>query len=222
MGLLARPSRGPKLPDLECAALLSLPPPADCPGCIPCCLAGCSYGVTWLPMGVARCRVGRGGLAGGWIVRLPTGLAFGDGGMARPNLGAARPRLPGMAGRRRGAGEFMIGTDIGVDAGVGRAEEEETGWSWAAGSTPWDCEGAASAMVSSAGQGSVSRSIQTSELLMVLRWQGTFARLKVGTALRKKTLPTVKQVQSTNDHCRKKRRRKEGASQQRSDKSSAK
>lgn len=194
-------------------------------------------------MGVARCRVGRGGLAGGWIVRLPTGLAFGDGGMARPNLGAARPRLPGMAGRRRGAGEFMIGTDIGVDAGVGRAEEEETGCysgagrlvcvcpgdeecmkltSWAAGSTPWDCEGAASAMVSSAGQGSVSRSIQTSELLMVLRWQGTFARLKVGTALRKKTLPTVKQVQSTNDHCRKKRRRKEGASQQRSDKSSAK
>lgn len=207
MGLLARPSRGPKLPDLECAALLSLPPPADCPGCIPCCLAGCSYGVTWLPIGVARCRVGRGGLAGGWIVRLPTGLAFGDGGMARPNLGAARPRLPGMAGRRRGAGEFIIGTDIGVDAGVGTAEEEEeTGCcsgagrlvcvcpgdgecmkltSWAAGSVPWGCEGAASAMVSSAGQGSLSRYIQTSELLMVVRWQGTFARLKVGAVLKK-------------------------------------
>ena len=121
MGLLARPSRGPKLPDLECAALLSLPPPADCPGCIPCGLAGCSTGVTWLPMGVARCSVGRGGLAGGWIVRLPTGLAFGEGGMARPNLGAARPRLPEMAGRMSGAGEFMIGTDMGV----GRAAEEE-------------------------------------------------------------------------------------------------
>lgn len=65
VGLLARPSRGPKLPDLEWAALLSLPPPADCPGWIPCDLGGCSYGVDWLPMGVARCRVGRGGLAGG-------------------------------------------------------------------------------------------------------------------------------------------------------------
>lgn len=32
VGLLALPSRGPKLPDRECAALLSLPPLADCPG----------------------------------------------------------------------------------------------------------------------------------------------------------------------------------------------
>lgn len=168
---------------------------------------------------MARCRVGRGGLAGGWIVRLPTGLAFGDGGMARPNLGAARPRLPGMAGRRRGAGEFIIGTDIGVDAGVGTAEEEEeTGWSWAAGSVPWDCEGAASAMMSSAGQGSLPRYIQTSELLMVVRRQGTFARLKVGAVL-KKILPTVKKVQSTKSTTAEK---KEGVSQQRSDESSAK
>lgn len=29
VGLLARPSSGPKLPDLECAALLSLPPSAE-------------------------------------------------------------------------------------------------------------------------------------------------------------------------------------------------
>lgn len=32
VGLLALPSRGPKLPDLEWAALLSLPPPADWTG----------------------------------------------------------------------------------------------------------------------------------------------------------------------------------------------
>lgn len=220
MGLLARPSRGPKLPDLECAALLSLPPPADCPGCIPCCLAGCSYGVTWLPIGVARCRVGRGGLAGGWIVRLPTGLAFGDGGMARPSLGAARPRLPGMAGRRRGAGEFIIGTDIGVDAGVGRAEEEEeTGWSWTAGSVPWDCEGVASAMVSSAGQGSLSQSIQTSELLMVVRWQGDLCEAEGRSGTQKKNTPNG---QAGTEYKIGHGRKKEGVSQQRSDKSSAK
>lgn len=35
VGLLARPSNGPKLPSLECAALLSLPPLADCPGWMP-------------------------------------------------------------------------------------------------------------------------------------------------------------------------------------------
>lgn len=203
MGLLARPSRGPKLPDLECAALLSLPPPADCPGCIPCCLAGCSYGVTWLPMGVARCRVGRGGLAGGWIVRLPTGLTFGEGGMARPNLGAARPRLPGMAGRRSGAGEFMIGTDIGVDAGVGRAAEEETGWSWAAGSLPWDCEGAASAMMeSSASQGSLSRCVQTSELLMVVRCR--YLCKAEGCSGTQKNTSKSSKVQSTSSRGRKK------------------
>lgn len=49
--------------------------------------------------------------------------------MASPNLGAARPRFPGMAGRRMGAGEFMIGTDIGDGAGGWRAAEavEEAG-----------------------------------------------------------------------------------------------
>jgi len=42
VGLLALPSRGPKLPDLEWAALLSLPPSAEWPGCVPWDLGGCS------------------------------------------------------------------------------------------------------------------------------------------------------------------------------------
>lgn len=142
-------------------------------------------------MGVARCRVGSGGLVGGWIAWLPTGLTFGDGGIASPSLGGARPpgRLPGMAGRRRGAGEFMMGTDMGVEARVGRAateELEETGcceaksvWlsffvpgtrqltSWAAGSLPWACEEAASAIaVSSAGQGRLSRDVYPNERIV--------------------------------------------------------
>lgn len=54
VGLLVLPSSGPKLSDLECAALLSLPPSAEWPGWAPCDLGGCSYGVIWLPIGVAR------------------------------------------------------------------------------------------------------------------------------------------------------------------------
>lgn len=55
VGLLALPSRGPKLPDRECAALLSLPPLADWPGWTD--GRDCSYGATLLPMGVATCTV---------------------------------------------------------------------------------------------------------------------------------------------------------------------
>lgn len=72
-----------------------------------------------------------------------------------------------------GAGEFMIGTDIGVGAGGWRAAEavEEAGCSWAAGSLPWDCEEAASAiLVSGASQGRLSCDIQTSELLVGRRY----------------------------------------------------
>lgn len=54
VGLLACVSRGPKLPDLECAALLSLPPLADWPVWAPTGLRGCSDGIPVLPMGVAR------------------------------------------------------------------------------------------------------------------------------------------------------------------------
>jgi hypothetical protein len=114
VGLLARPSSGPKLPDLLCAALLSLPPLADwfwAEVRIP-----CSCGVAVLPMGVARLRMGRGGRLDACGTALLTGLTAGDGGMARPSLGVRVPlaeRAPGMAGRRRGTGEDMIG--IGLD-----------------------------------------------------------------------------------------------------------
>jgi hypothetical protein len=39
-----------------------------------------------------------------------TGLAFGDGGIERPSRGGPLPpgRAPGMAGRRRGAGDDMF------------------------------------------------------------------------------------------------------------------
>src|SRR5689334_999110 len=67
-------------------------------------------------MGVARCRVGRAGRegAGCWAGWLPTALAFGEGGMERPSLGVRAPppaflAPPPRAGRRRGAGGFMVG-----------------------------------------------------------------------------------------------------------------
>jgi len=42
-----------------------------------------------------------------------TGFAFGEGGMASPNLGVLAPpfdRLPGIGGRSKGAGEDMLGS----------------------------------------------------------------------------------------------------------------
>ena len=71
-------------------------------------------------MGVASCNRGREGLAampgicndrpGG-----PAGLAFGEGGMARPSLGVFAPlcRLPGIGGRSKGAGEDILGCIYG-------------------------------------------------------------------------------------------------------------
>jgi hypothetical protein len=110
VGLLALPSRGPKLPDLLCAALLSLPPEALCSACVglP---GGCSCGIEVLPIGVARCRIGRGGRLD-WLPA-PSGFTFGEGGMASPSRGVRAPleeRAPGMAGRRRGTGLDMFGT----------------------------------------------------------------------------------------------------------------
>lgn len=97
----------------------------------------CSYGVVWLPIGVASCSLGREGLDAicpgicsfsppGWglDVTCPgicnfnppscgplTGFALGDGGIARPNrgtLGPLPPLLPGIGGRSNGAGEDML------------------------------------------------------------------------------------------------------------------
>lgn len=135
VGPLALPSRGPKLPDLECAALLSDPPLAEAPW-----IAlgrpffnDTSYDcVCKLPFGVASCNLGRPGrpvgrAVGGCGVEVCresagvlrereersgmefTGRALGDGGMARPSLGG-RPvvlREPGIGGRRSGAGLDM-------------------------------------------------------------------------------------------------------------------
>lgn len=56
---------------------------------------------------------------------------MGDGGMARPSLGVRAPpgREPGIAGRRRGAGEDIMGTLFGVEGGTeaGAGVEEEDG-----------------------------------------------------------------------------------------------
>lgn len=115
VGLLALPSRGPKLPDLECAALLSLPPLADWPGWAE--GRGCSYGATVLPIGVATCTVscGRDAPPAG----APTGFTLGEGGIASPSLGVRAPLgLPPARAGRRGPGEAdMMG--IGVDVGGG-------------------------------------------------------------------------------------------------------
>lgn len=80
-------------------------------------------------MGVARWRVGRGGLEGAaWPGCGPTALTLGDGGIARPNLGVrAPPRPPPRAGRSNGAGEDIIGTEVGGvarDGGVETADDE--------------------------------------------------------------------------------------------------
>lgn len=44
-----------------------------------------------------------------------TGLTFGEGGMARPNLGVLAPlfRLPGIGGRSKGAGDDILGAEFG-------------------------------------------------------------------------------------------------------------
>ena len=72
-----------------------------------------------LPMGVATFKVGRCGRDGPGC-GAPTGLTFGDGGMARPNLGVRPPlgRAPARAGRR-GAGVDIMGTGLLVLEGAG-------------------------------------------------------------------------------------------------------
>jgi hypothetical protein len=125
VGLLARPSRGPKLPDRLCAALLSLPPEAlwragaaGLPG-------GCSCGVEVLPIGVARWSMGRGGRLD-WAP-VPSGFTLGDGGMASPSRGVRAPleeRAPGMAGRSSGTGLDMLDTELAAEDGSSDEEVE--------------------------------------------------------------------------------------------------
>jgi hypothetical protein len=120
VGLLPRPSNGPKLPLLLWAALLSLPPLALCRFKVRTGLDGCSWGTVVVPMGVARWRVGRAGRGGG-AAGFPTGFAFGDGGMARPRRGARPPgREPGMAGRSSGGAADIMGTLMGGWCGIPR------------------------------------------------------------------------------------------------------
>lgn len=45
-----------------------------------------------------------------------TGFAFGEGGIARPNLGVLAPpalRPPGIGGRSKGAGDDILGREAG-------------------------------------------------------------------------------------------------------------
>lgn len=81
-------------------------------------------------MGVARCRVGKGPLDGAACPGCgPTALTLGEGGIARPNLGVrAPPRPPPRAGRRKGAGEDIVGTEDGVVAREGGVETAEDGF----------------------------------------------------------------------------------------------
>ncbi len=46
---------------------------------------------------------------------LPRGFPLGEGGIARPSLGVRAPldRAPGIAGRSRGTGEDIMGTELG-------------------------------------------------------------------------------------------------------------
>jgi hypothetical protein len=79
-------------------------------------------------MGVARCRVGSGGLEGAAACPgcAPTAFALGDGGIARPSLGVRAPPLPPpRAGRRKGAGDDIMGTEPGVERERGVEAEEE-------------------------------------------------------------------------------------------------
>jgi hypothetical protein len=87
-------------------------------------LGGCSYGVVWLPIGVARCKVGKGGLDAAGCA--PTALALGEGGMAKPSLGVRAPALrpPASAGRSMGAGDASCGRALGVCNDAGVLEEE--------------------------------------------------------------------------------------------------
>lgn len=76
-----------------------------------------------MPIGVARLSLGRGGREG-WPTPpapAPTGLTFGEGGIASPRRGvrAPPPLAPGMAGRRRGAGAFIMGTGFGDWESIG-------------------------------------------------------------------------------------------------------
>jgi hypothetical protein len=66
--------------------------------------------VTVLPIGVAKCNTGRAG-RDDTAAELPSGLTLGEGGIARPRRGGPRCRWPGRAGRRRGAGEDIVGTE---------------------------------------------------------------------------------------------------------------
>ena len=72
-------------------------------------------GMAWLPIGVARLSCGGpcGGIAkGGTACELMTGLALGEGGIARPNLGVLDPPaglVPGIGGLNNGAGDAMSG-----------------------------------------------------------------------------------------------------------------
>ncbi len=79
---------------------------------------GCSMGCPWEPMGVANETFGAPpldanenlGISAGCAASGPTGLAFGEGGMARPSFipGPPRPFPPGCGGRRRGTGDDIV------------------------------------------------------------------------------------------------------------------
>lgn len=112
VGLLPRP---PKLSVRLCASLLPL-------ALWPCCTLTSSCGAPREPRRGLRVSFGRVGLEEGaaswggccWPAVPPTAFALGEGGIARPSRGvrAPPPRAPGMAGRRRGAGAFIMGTGL--------------------------------------------------------------------------------------------------------------
>lgn len=67
------------------------------------------------------CMASAGGIVRAFPLPVPlTGLALGDGGIARPNLGMLGPgleRAPRGAGRSSGAGVVMRGTGVDVRGG---------------------------------------------------------------------------------------------------------
>ena len=131
VGLLFLPSTIAKLSDLECP-LPSLPPLAE----LLMCVWGrgrfvegrdWSDGVALLPIGVASRSCGGAGLVKGreiWEIGGSEGAASlelfvtdfwpGEGGIAKPSRGARGPEflgvLPGIGGRRRGAGDASGGS----------------------------------------------------------------------------------------------------------------